>query len=393
VDAVPGTGHDGESPLKRRIVLASVALLAAVVSLGFYWTFGGSRESLRLPGIVEIQEVRLGSKVGGRVLKVDVIEGEIVEAGRVLVEFEVPELEAQREQAQARLIAATAEWEKAKYGPRDEEIAAAHAALKEADARREKMLAGPRPEEKEEARSELVKAQADLNWAQVDFERIKGLYQKGSVPRGDYDAAVTTLNRARGHCDAARARSNMLEVGYRKEDKEEAKAQLERAKENYKLLLAGTRKEDKLLARAHLDEAEARLRELQVNLKEAFVKAPEKAVVEVVAVRKGDVVPPNQPIIRVLRANDLWVKVYVPETELGKVRLNQKVEVTIDSYPGRKFEGTVIQVASISEFTPRNVQSADERRHQVFGVKVRVDNREGIFKSGMAAEVLLPLHD
>jgi multidrug efflux pump subunit AcrA (membrane-fusion protein) len=94
----------------------------------------------------------------------------------------------------------------------------------------------------------------------------------------------------------------------------------------------------------------------------------------------------------VLRADDLWVKVYVPETELGKVRLHQEVEVTIDSYPGRTFAGTVVQVASASEFTPRNVQSADERRHQVFGIKVRVPDPQGVFKSGMAAEVILPLH-
>jgi multidrug resistance efflux pump len=81
----------------------------------------------------------------------------------------------------------------------------------------------------------------------------------------------------------------------------------------------------------------------------------------------------------------------VPETELGKVRLNQQVEVTVDAYPGQKLPGTVDQIANVSEFTPRNVQSIDERRHQVFAVKVKVDNREGVFKSGMAAEVTMPL--
>src|SRR5262249_61381527 len=93
----------------------------------------------------------------------------------------------------------------------------------------------------------------------------------------------------------------------------------------------------------------------------------------------------NQIVVRVLRADDLWVKVYVPETDLGRVRLGQKVEVSVDGYPGRHFAGTVEQVAAESEFTPRNVQSADERRHQVFGVKVRVANPDGMFKSGMAA--------
>src|SRR5690349_6400441 len=99
----------------------------------------------------------------------------------------------------------------------------------------------------------------------------------------------------------------------------------------------------------------ARLGEVEVTLREASVVAPEPAVVEVVAVRPGDTTTPNQPVVRVLRAADLWVKAYVPETELGKVRLNQPAEVAVDSYPGRRFAGVVVQVASASEYTPRNV--------------------------------------
>jgi HlyD family secretion protein len=113
--------------------------------------------------------------------------------------------------------------------------------------------------------------------------------------------------------------------------------------------------------------------------------------VEVLAIRPGDILAPNQPVARVLRADDLWVKAYVPATELGKVKLNQAVEVTIDSHPGRRFAGTVAQIATVSEFTPRNVQSVDERANQVFAVRVRVSDAEGIFKSGMAADVFVPV--
>jgi len=93
----------------------------------------------------------------------------------------------------------------------------------------------------------------------------------------------------------------------------------------------------------------------------------------------------------VLWDDDLWVKVFVPETELGKVRLGDQVDVTVDTYPGRRLPGVIDQIASVSEFTPRNVQSIDERKHQVFAIKVKVDNHEGLFKSGMAAEVTVPL--
>jgi multidrug resistance efflux pump len=121
------------------------------------------------------------------------------------------------------------------------------------------------------------------------------------------------------------------------------------------------------------------------------VVAPEKAVIEVLAVRPGDLVPAGQPVVRALRADDLWVKVFAPATELGRLRLGQAVEVAVDSHPGRRFAGEIIHIANVSEFTPRNVQSLDERRHQVFAVKVRVADPEGVFKSGMAAEVFVPV--
>ena len=377
---------------RTRVLLATAALLVAcAAALGFFWPFGHRPEVLRLPGIVEIQEVRLGSKVGGRVREILVEEGQLVSPGEKLVIFDVPEVQAQLEQAQAKLAAAIADWEKAEAGPRPEEKRAAKATAEAAKARYERMLAGWRIEEKEQARSDAASAEADLKQAREDFTRTAELYQRRSVARADYEAALAGRDRARGRYNSAKARYDMMELGNRKEDKETARAEWKQAEWQWKLLEAGTRIEDKAAAKARLDELKARVEELKVNLRERTVYAPERAVVEVLSVRPGDLVLPNTPVVRVLRAKDLWVKVYVPETELGKVRLNQEVDVSIDAYPRMRFRGRVMQVASISEFTPRNVQSADERRLQVFGVKVRVDDAQGIFKAGMAAEVVIPL--
>jgi multidrug resistance efflux pump len=322
--------------MRRLGIGASVLLLAAVaVTLGFFWPFHHRAETLRLPGVVEIQEVRLGSKIGGRVAEVAVTEGQLVQPGQLLVRFEEPELEAQQIQQRARVAQMQADLDKA--------------------------INGPRPEEIRQARADLSNAEANLKQTEPDFDRAERLYKQGSMARADYDAARAARDRAQANVASFRAKLD--------------------------LLLAGTRKEDIDLARAQLDEAKGKLKEIEANLAEAFVRAPERAVVDVLAVRKGDLVPPNQPVVRVLRADDLWVKVYVPETELGKVRLNQSATVTIDAYPGRQFTGTVIFIGSESEFTPRNIQSVDERRHQVFGIKVRVADPQGIFKSGMAAEV------
>jgi multidrug resistance efflux pump len=212
------------------------------------------------------------------------------------------------------------------------------------------------------------------------------------MSRAEYDAFRAAWERVKGRVATARAKLDILEAGSREEEKEEALAQFKQAQANWELLEAGTRSEDKAAAAARVAEARGKLAELDANLAEAVIRAPEAAVVDVLAVRKGDVLPPNGPVARLLRASDVWVRAYVPETQLGKLRLNQQVQVTNDSYLGRRFTGTVIHIPAESEFTPRNVQSADERNHQVFGVKVLVDDPEGVFKAGMAAEVVVPLH-
>ena len=380
--------------MRWKMVLAGVVVLAALAAgLGFFWPFGRKAEVLHLFGTVEIQEVRLGSKVGGRVAEVRINEGDHVVAGQVLLVLEVPELEAQRDQIEAKVQEAEAQLEKAEHGPREEEKDAARAAMEAAKAGLDRLVAGFREEEKRQAKNDLEAADADLRLGREEFTRIERLYRQNAATQSEYDTARATLDRSLGRAAAARARYDLMKAGNRVEDVEEGKAKLKQAEANLRLLKAGTRYEEIAEARAHVADLRGKLKEIEANLKEAVVRAPEAAVVEVLAVRKGDLVTPNVPIIRVLRSADLWVKVFVPETDLGKIRLNQTVEVTVDSYPGRRLTGKVIQIASESEFTPRNVQSIDERRHQVFGVKVRVDDPEGIFKSGMAAEVFVPLKD
>jgi multidrug resistance efflux pump len=205
------------------------------------------------------------------------------------------------------------------------------------------------------------------------------------------DTARSHLTSAQARVNAARAKYVMMTSGNRAEDKADAESTLRQLTKHYELLEAGTREEDKQVARANVAELEGKLREMEANLREAVVRAPGKTIVEVVAVRKGDLVAPNQPVIRALHADDRWVKVFVPSPDLGKVHVGDTVAVTCDSYPGREFRGTIIQIATIGEFTPRNVQSADERKHQVFAVKVRVEDDPDVFKSGMAADVRVPL--
>jgi len=379
--------------MKKAVVGGILVLVAGGVALGWYLWRRNGNGTLRLPGVVEIQEVRLGSKIGGRVQEVKVAEGDEVEGGKPLVVFEVPELQAQIEQQQARVAAAEADAEKAHNGARQQEINAAWAATLADFELWQKAENGFRPEEIRQARDELSMAEADLKLAREEFKREEQLLPTGGGKRADFDVARANLSRAEARQLAAKDKLDLYLAGTREEEKQQAAAEFARAWSNYDLLAAGTRYEDIAAAEARAAEARGRLRELEANLAESVVKSPGKIRVEVLAVRKGDIVAPNQPILRVLKAEDQWIKVYVPETLMGKLRKGQKVEVTMDADPDKRYSGTIIQIASISEFTPRNVQSVDERKHQVFGVKVRVDDPEGVFKSGMAAEVLLPLHD
>jgi HlyD family secretion protein len=383
-----------EPAMKTKIVIG-VVIGVIVLAGGGIWLWSlGNHNVLRLPGVVEVQEVRLGSKVGGRVEKLLIREGDIVTPDQPLIEFECPELKNQRLQAKAKLDSAEAELARAVAGARKEEKAAAEAAMISAKARLDRIEFGWRAEEKEQAKAELETAKADYDQALLDFGRVDALYRKQATARADLDAAIAYRDRSRGRLDNAQAKVDMMKAGSRKEDKAEAFAEWKKAESQYDLLKNGTRQEDIDMAKAKVAELKATLEAIDINLAETTIKVPPnlgKAVVEVIAVREGDLVPANQPVVRVLRVEDLWVKVFVPETQYGLVTLQKEVNVTIDSHPGKIFTGYVIQRSNISEFTPRNVQSVDERRHQVFGVKVFVPNAKGILNAGMAAEVTIPL--
>jgi multidrug resistance efflux pump len=379
--------------MTTKYVVSLLAILGlAIAGWTQFWWWNES-STLKLPGTVEIQEVRLASKIGGRVQAVHVREGQVCDAGTVLVEFEIPQLMAQRRQWESRLAAAEARWEKLKNGSRAEEIRAAEAQYAWAVARRDRVLAGPRPEELEQARGEVDRVQADIHRTRTELSRIEALRAEQIATASQYDELVAALQRSQGVLRTAQARLRELELGSRQEDIAEAEADVARLRAQADLVRAGPRQEDIREAEAAVLELRSKLEELAADIREGQLIAPSRVLIEVVAVRPGDVVAPHQPVVRVLRSDDLWIKAFVPETQLGRVRLNQTVEVTIDSYPGRRFHGTIFQIATVSEFTPRNVQSADERRHQVFGIKVRVEDPDGIFKAGMAAEVLIPLKD
>ncbi len=323
-------------------------------------------------GVVESHEVRLGSKLGGRVKQILIKEGQTAAARTPLLELDAPELEQQRKQVVAKIASAEAALQRALAGPRPEEIAAAQAAYAAATARAKRSNKGWREEEIRIAQADLEAAQAAEKFAKAEFDRVLPLFRARTVSQADLDLAQSNLAKTLGATLAAKARVEMFNAGTRPEDKEEASADERRFKANLDLLQAGSRSEDIEQAKQLVVELKAKLAEIDVNLAETKILAPNDCLVETIAVRTGDILQPNQPAILVLGKEDIWVRIYVQETQLAQYSVGDDVIVSLDNSTER-FKGKIIQINTLSEFTPRNVQTLEGRKSQYFGVKVAVD--------------------
>ena len=375
--------------MKLKLVLGVLVVVSAVAAIFLLHPWSRGQAPLVYSGTVETREIQVGSKVGGRVTAVGVEEGQSVKVGAMLVQFDVDELRAERAQAQAQVQQAQAELDRLQRGYRPEEKAQTLAAAAERGAVLEAAKNGPRPQELAQAQADYGSAQADGVNAEATFKRMEMLVRGDTISRLQFDDARAKRDSTAQRAESLRQRLALLQAGTRAEDLRAAEERYRQAAAAAALMQKGYRKEDVDAARAALAAAAARREELDVRLKEADLQALAAGVIEVVSVRPGDLVPPGKIVLSMLESTQLWVKIYIPETEVGAVKLNQAAAVEVDSYPGRNFSGSVQEIASQAEFLPRNVQTRDDREHQVFGVKVRVDNADGVVKSGMSATVQL----
>lgn len=219
------------------------------------------------------------------------------------------------------------------------------------------LVAGPRKEEIATAKAQWESETSNLEYAQKEAKRAEELFATKTLAAAERDLAVSKAESLQKSVAAAKSR--------------------------YDLLLAGTRPEQIAQARAKLAEIETQIREMQIA-------APNNCVLEVLGVKVGDVLAPNQEVATLLLPGHIWVRVFVPEPWLGHIKLGDAVRVRVDSFAGKDFAGTVEQIARAAEFTPRNVQTVGERVKQVFGIKVRLDNSANELRAGMAADVSFP---
>jgi HlyD family secretion protein len=308
--------------------------------------------SLRASGHVEATEVQFAAQVGGRLLALNVGEGDRVESGQVIAEIDPTDIQLALRRADADRAQAQAQLQLLLAGARAEDIRQAQAQVASAEA-------------------DVSAAEAELQAAVADLERFETLLQASSGSRKQRDDAVTRRDVARERVSATRER-------------------VRAARETLARLRNGARPEEIQAARARVASADAQVATFQQNLADATVEAPVGGVVTEKLADVGELLAPRAPLVVVADMDHVWANVYVGERQVPRIKLGQPATVYTDA-GGAGMKGTVTFVSSKAEFTPRNVQTAEERSKLVYRIKVTVDNRGGVLKQGMPVEAEIPL--
>jgi HlyD family secretion protein len=326
--------------MKRPFLILLALAIAAGGTIWFHPEWFGKRTAkneLKLSGNIEAHESLVSFKVIGRIIDLPVDEGMTMKAGDLLARLDSADYQRQVGIDQATTLV------------RSRQLALG--------------LAGSRAQDIEAARQAVIDAQAALDQQKKDLARYEALYEKDEIAGQTRDDAAIAVTRA--------------------------KATLERAQQMYSELLEGTRKEELAVDRSMVRQAQQDLDMSRIRLGYTVLRAPFTGVVLVREAELGEVVSPGTPIVTLADLNNIWLRVYLPETDLGKVHWGQEVEVRTDTYPGKVYRGHVSVIASDAEFTPKSVQTEQERVTLVYRIKVDVENPNYELKPGMPADAYI----
>lgn len=321
--------------MKKKIAVPIILTVLGIAAYLYYHNRTSIRQdSIRVSGNIEVTDVDLGFKIPGRVVERLVSEGETVKAGQTVARLDSQDLAQEIAQRRAQ-------------------VAAARAALAE-------LTAGSRPEEISQAQAVLERTQADGDRARVEYDRQKKLYEREVISTREYDQAKTAYTAAEARIREAKEILTLVRKGPRKEKIDQGRATLQQTKEA--LSLAETR------------------------MGYSNLVSPLSGIVLSENVEPGEYVSPGTPVITVGDLNRVYLRGYIDETDLGRVKVDQKVRITTDTFPGKSYEGKISFIASQAEFTPKNVQTQKERVKLVYRIKVDIPNPRMELKPGMPAD-------
>lgn len=374
---------------KRRPPTILIVLAIGVAIYGGYRVYL-ARAPYEWSGTVEARTISVGSRAGGRILRVLVREGDALSAGQSIIELEPGDWPAQRLQASAQEKSAEAVLDKLRKGARPEELEQARARALTTKAALDQAIAGSRPEQITAAEARLAALEVAVQKAKLDSDRMHKLDSAGAAVPADIDNADMSLRGAIAQRDASRGQLDELKNGSRREEVAQARARQMEQVASVKLVVAGTRDEDLRVAEADVEAARGRVQQVQSMIDELTIRAPLASRVEALDLRPGDILAPNATAAVLLEEKELYVRIYVPETLLGRIRVGQGVPISVDSFPGRFFHGVVKHINDVGEYSPRNLQTADERADQVFATRVELEEGFGELRAGMAAFIKVP---
>lgn len=319
-----------------RKIFVFIIIIVFLIILTFLLLPKKEREEnyIKVSGNIEATEINLGFKISGIITQIYVKEGDWIDKGKIIAKLDDEDLRYRFELAKATFHSA--------------------------QARLNKLLAGSRPEELREAQARLNQAQFDLENKKAQYERMKALFERHVIPKEVFDNA---------------------ETGYKI-----AQASYQMAKENYELVKEGPRREDIEDAKAQLEQARAQLKLSETQLSYTTLFSPISGVVLVKSAEIGEVVNPGTSIITLADIENVWLRAYIPETELGKVKWGQEVIVTTDMTPRKEYHGKITYISSQAEFTPKSIQTEKERVTLVYRIKISIQNKQKELKPGMPAE-------
>lgn len=324
----------------KRILVIIVAALA-VITGGYLYVRSmadrGADNMLRIAGNIEAHESVVSFKVPGRIVELPLQEGQYVNKGDLLARLDDEDYRQQ--------------------------VSVDEATVRTREAELKLALAGSRKQQIQAAKQSLIDAQSDLELKRAEFRRRQALLGEQAVSQEDVDSAETLMKRA--------------EATYR------------RIKENYDEIVEGTRKEEIGVRRANLQLAMEHLEMARVNLSYTVLSAPVSGVVLVRQAELGEVVAPGTPVVTIGDLDHLWMRGYINETDLGRVRWGQPATVRTDTYPDKEYHGRVSFIASQAEFTPKSVETYKERVTLVYRVKIDLENPNHELKPGMPAEAII----
>ena len=367
-------------------ILIIVVLLLAGAAAYLLLRKGDGAGVIRVSGNIEAVTVEVSFKIPGRIVERPVDEGMTVAAGRLVARLDDTDLSDDVRMREAELSEADAALRELTAGSRPQEVARAEAELRRAEAQLADLLAGARPQEIASARAVVERARADAEKARKDHERTEALLARQLIPPQENDAARAASEVAAARRKEAEEALALTLSGPRVDQVDQARAAVAAARESLSLVKEGARKEAIDQARARRKQAREGLALARTRLSYAAVSSPLTGTVLSRNAEPGEYVAAGTPVVTIADLREVWLRGYIAETDLGRIKAGQRAVVTADSYPGKMYEGRITFISPEAEFTPKSVQTQQERVKLVYRIKVTVSNPATELKPGMPAD-------